>query len=184
MTLSKISIFILLAALVGLIHGHYIITSPATRGFTEEEEPTPPCGGYDTVQTPRLSVNIGETFEVDFTIEDEHGTFVVSYSSSSSPASLADFTATGQELAVQSEDTENTGSYKVEIQTNTLTVSDGSVGTFQFIYESVFDNDTFDSNFYQCVDVIFHKTNTNDQNMPLVSLFSIVLAVAMLFLLF
>ncbi|KAI9362110.1 hypothetical protein DFJ73DRAFT_813489 [Zopfochytrium polystomum] len=35
-----------------VVNAHYVLTSPLTRGFSDDDEPTVPCGGFDSPVNP------------------------------------------------------------------------------------------------------------------------------------
>ncbi|KAI9318864.1 hypothetical protein DFJ73DRAFT_967430, partial [Zopfochytrium polystomum] len=38
--------------LLAVVNAHYVLTSPLTRGFSDDDEPTAPCGGFDSPVNP------------------------------------------------------------------------------------------------------------------------------------
>jgi len=138
-------------------NGHFLITKPTTRGFDDDTEPNPPCGGYDTPLTTRAPINLGGSFQLVFTIEDEHGTVLVNFAPGDNPTSDS-YSGTDNEYAVFSE---NGGQYTEKVDVSGLNVVSGTVGTFQVVYESILPNDTAGTTFYQCIDVVFQPAPNN-----------------------
>eukprot|EP01112_Ceratiomyxa_fruticulosa_P015157 TRINITY_DN4429_c0_g1_i1.p1 TRINITY_DN4429_c0_g1~~TRINITY_DN4429_c0_g1_i1.p1 ORF type:complete len:180 (+),score=34.80 TRINITY_DN4429_c0_g1_i1:121-660(+) len=156
---STLTLLFVLLTVISYSQGHFLITKPATRGFSDDDEPTPPCGGYNDPLPHRTVVQLGGTLPLAFTIEDEQGSVIISYAGNDNPVA-SDYIPTGQVVAVTA-DNGNSGAYNINVGTSNITVEDGSLGTFQILFTSYFDNHTFDSNFYQCIDVEFQQKSSS-----------------------
>jgi hypothetical protein len=82
---------LLIAALISAqaVLAHFQLTYPASRGFDETKEPTAPCGGFDTIQSPRTMVPLKNAF-VEINSEHISYTYTVSVLVNNAPA-VADF---------------------------------------------------------------------------------------------
>jgi len=90
------------------------------------------------------------------TIEDEHGTIVFAWTTASN-SNFQDVTGVVYTVSA--------GSSSLALNLNSVTTV-GSVGTIQVEYEALTANDTFDSNFYQCIDVTIVAAKTGGGSSP------------------
>ena len=148
--MKLLALAVLCLAILHSALGHFIINTPTTRGFSEETETQPFCGGFNTSSSSRTDVKINSLLQISVAIEDEHGTIVVFWAPGSNP-SEADFKTTSQQLAVNANT--NNGRYDLNLDIASIPSIQLGEATLQVIYESLFDNDQFDANFYQCIDI-------------------------------
>ncbi|ORZ32043.1 hypothetical protein BCR44DRAFT_1463459 [Catenaria anguillulae PL171] len=83
-------IVILAAALAHVASAHYILTSPKTRGMIEEQQPNPPCGGFNDVQAERTKWPMGNP--IGITAYHANAAFSIFVSLSPKPMAMSDFT--------------------------------------------------------------------------------------------
>ena len=134
---------VVLSLLSGSAHGHFLLDAPVGRGFNDATNPQPPCGGFNT-STASVDFDIQDG-KITFTILDGHGVVIFNYMQTQ----WAEYvTLSDQEVIVT-----GAGDYTATIDLSAVGVLAGTTGTIQVVFESNNDNDTFDSNFYQCIDI-------------------------------
>ncbi|KAI9155952.1 hypothetical protein H9P43_009062 [Blastocladiella emersonii ATCC 22665] len=143
-----------LLALSHAASAHYILTSPPTRGMQEEQMPTPPCGNFNTPQTPRSGWPVGKP--IGITAYHTNANFTIYISLKPAPAAVSDFTPVTNTLLGK------VGAQTVDAPFDKLSESAvkglglksagdlvGKEGTIMTVY------DAGDGVLYQCGDVSF-----------------------------
>ncbi|RKO97332.1 hypothetical protein CAUPRSCDRAFT_279, partial [Caulochytrium protostelioides] len=122
---------------------HYQVKSPAPRGFDEAIEDQAPCGGYNSVQSPRTPFGIiGSSVSLATYHPAAGGAYYIS--TSENPQSNDDFVLVNNTLNWSS-----VGNYQVDMPLTNLTtpLTPGQNATLQVRY------DGGDHILYQCIDI-------------------------------
>ncbi|RUS16109.1 hypothetical protein BC937DRAFT_91606 [Endogone sp. FLAS-F59071] len=151
----KIALVALLAALsASLVSAHYQLTYPAARGFVEDQEPTAPCGGFNSLQN-RTEFPISGGF-LEIYSEHVKATFQINLVFSSNPQD-SDFTA-ADNSSVENTNVNNPGNICFPLSLSGIAqAKNGTNATIQTIYNAG------DGTLYQCADVVL-VTNATGWN--------------------
>jgi len=130
-----------------LVAAQLRVDHPLSRGYNQTTNSQQPCGGFATPSANRVNFAIsGAT--VSFTVLSQHGLVTIGYGVGNNPTTFVQ--VSGNDFKVDAA----IGAYNSEpIDLTTAGATVGSVGSLQLVYGAVFSNDTFQANFYQCLDV-------------------------------
>ncbi|KAI8073253.1 hypothetical protein BC940DRAFT_290918 [Gongronella butleri] len=143
--------FAVLGLLCQSVLGHYQLTYPPARGFSEDTEPTAPCGGFNSVSSSRNQFPLTNGF---LEVNSEHVSY--SYKVYFVPGNNPAVDAFNNATLVGS------GSVSYPMQScwavnfgSLAAATNGSVGTLQAVYNAG------DGTLYQCTDVVLLTTPTS-----------------------
>ncbi|CAO3657711.1 unnamed protein product [Umbelopsis ramanniana] len=148
----KSGLTVLLLAAVASVQAHYQLTYPQSRGFTEDNEPVAPCGGFNTVNTTRSEFPIKGGF-LEINSEHVQYQYSVHLALNSNPGA-ADFTASNTTVANGTNAFPEQACLQVDLSKVSGAV-DGANATLQIVYNAG------DSILYQCTDVVLKTTPTS-----------------------
>ncbi|EGF77258.1 hypothetical protein BATDEDRAFT_36124 [Batrachochytrium dendrobatidis JAM81] len=135
-----------IAALASSASAHFILTSPATRGFDELKESTAPCGGYNTVAS-RTNAALKSNLVLE--IADANAVITVKFGPGENPTTFPYTLGSRNYTAV--------GNYTIPIDMTSANASGilqmGQIGTIQVILQGT------DGMLYQCADITLAATN-------------------------
>ncbi|KAI8588504.1 hypothetical protein BDZ88DRAFT_397186 [Geranomyces variabilis] len=138
---------LLLAAFAGVAQAHFTLDSPKSRGMEESKEPTGPCGGFDTIASPRNEFPISGGV-IKLTSEHTTASAKFFFVSGAAPAA-ADFTnnSTAHPATADLAITKAAPTQSAPVDLSSF-AKVGDVGTIQLIFNGG------DGNLYQCSDVV------------------------------
>ncbi|KAJ3167968.1 hypothetical protein HDU88_001915 [Geranomyces variabilis] len=138
---------LLLAAFAGVAQAHFTLDSPQTRGMEESKEPTAPCGGYDTISSPRQNFPISGGV-IKLTSEHTTASTKFFFVPGAAPAA-ADFTnnSTAHAATTDLSITKAGPTQSAPVDLSSF-AKVGDVGTIQLIFNGG------DGSLYQCSDVV------------------------------
>ncbi|KAF8326623.1 uncharacterized protein EI90DRAFT_2929997 [Cantharellus anzutake] len=161
-----------LLAFCALAQAHFTLDFPYTRGFNEDKEPTPPCGGYG-VNGTRTPFPLNGGF-ISYSSFHAQATTVAGISFLSNPTSLKDFNTTTNgttyPLLVPQWNTTTLGSYCVHVNVASLglPIGNGQNATIVVVFNGG------DGVLYQCSDVVLLSNYTIPSSISCTSVSSII----------
>ncbi|KAI9470583.1 MAG: hypothetical protein EXX96DRAFT_653703 [Benjaminiella poitrasii] len=134
---------------------HFQLTYPETRGFNEDQEPTAPCGGFDTVGS-RTQFPLKDGF-VEINSGHTSYSYVVNVLVNNNPTA-SDFSSNSTvQVASGSRDYPQAACLSLNL-TNSPDIKAGANATIQIIYNGG------DGQLYQCTDVVFSDSPSGWNN--------------------
>ncbi|KAF7722094.1 hypothetical protein EC973_003709 [Apophysomyces ossiformis] len=134
-----------LLLLVSVVSAHFQLTYPASRGFNEDQEPTAPCGGFNTPQA-RTQFPLKNAF-VEIMAHHPQYTYQVNVLINNQP-SAADFTTANlKEIASGQRNYPMAACLSVNFA-NVTGATNGANATIQVLFNGG------DGQLYQCTDVV------------------------------
>ncbi|KAL9559408.1 hypothetical protein MBANPS3_000423 [Mucor bainieri] len=157
---QRLCIAVLVVALVSLqtALAHYTVTYPSSRGFDETKEPTAPCGGFDSVSSPRTPFPLKGGF-----VEIDSGHTAYSYvvnllvENAPTTADFSNATANVQ-IASGSRSYPQAACLSLDDVSKNAAAKAGANATLQVVYNGG------DGALYQCIDVTLQETVANWNN--------------------
>jgi hypothetical protein len=127
------SLTFLVAVLVSAqaVMAHYQLVYPASRGFSESTEPTAPCGGFDTVQSPRSQFPLKNGF-VEINSEHTSYQYTINLLVNNNPTTADFTTANLKQVATGSRSYPEAACLSVDL--SNANVTSGTNATIQIIY--------------------------------------------------
>jgi hypothetical protein len=129
----KSGLIVLLLAAISSVQAHYQLTYPQSRGFVDTNEPTAPCGGFNTVNTTRSQFPIKGGF-LEINSEHVQYQYTVHLALNGNPTA-ADFTGSNTTVANGTNSFPEQACLPVDLSSVSGAV-DGAVGTLQIVYNA------------------------------------------------
>ncbi|ORX61549.1 hypothetical protein DM01DRAFT_244660, partial [Hesseltinella vesiculosa] len=131
-----------------MVMGHYQLTYPAARGFSETTEPTGPCGGFNTAGN-RSQFPLQNGF-LEVNSEHTSYSYQVYFSAGENPTAFN----TSIQIGSGQVNYPAQSCWAINFPAN-AGISNGTVGTIQAIYNAG------DGMLYQCADVVVVSSPAN-----------------------
>ncbi|KAI7851647.1 hypothetical protein BDC45DRAFT_515502 [Circinella umbellata] len=134
------------------VSAHYQLTYPESRGFSEDNEPSAPCGGFNTASSNRTQFPLKNGF-VEINSGHTSYSYEIKLVTNSANPSASDFSS-APTVANGSRNYPGEGCLPIDLS-SVSNASAGTNATIQVIY------DGGDGSLYQCVDVTLAENPSN-----------------------